>query len=301
MLINELISVSLRQSAPLMFGAYGGTFTYHAGVINIALEAEILIGAFTSIVAAAKTGSLLFGLTNAMASAVLVGLIFSLLTEKLRAHIVTVALGLNTLAFALSRLFMWMFGGTRGVLAPENLPTLPSLSILQFERVPVIGGLLSHTLLVYCAWGAWLITTSILYFTKLGLRIRAVGENAEAARATGINTLAVRVYAQILCGIFCGLAGAQLALGDLRLFTSRISAGKGFIALAAIYFGRGRPALTTLACLIFGFFDGLQSRLQLWAQIPPQMAQALPFVTVVLVLVIISYLSTRKKESLWRG
>ncbi|MEM3658742.1 MAG: ABC transporter permease [Candidatus Hadarchaeum sp.] len=300
MLINELVSVTLRQSAPLMFSAYGGAFTYHVGAINIAMEAEILLSAFASIVVTAKSGSVFLGAISAMLSAVLVGLLFSFLTEKLLAHIVTVALGLNTLAFAITRLLMWMLGGTRGVLAPENLPMLPTLSLPRFERVPVIGGMTGHTVLVYFAWVACLITTLILYFTKLGLRIRAVGENTEAARATGINTLAVRVYAQMLCGVFCGLAGAQLALGDLRLFTSRISAGKGFIALAAIYFGRGRPALMTFACLIFGFFDGLQSRLQLWAQVPPQMAQALPFVTVVFALVIISYLATRKRESVWR-
>jgi len=292
--IEELIGVTLRQAAPLMLVAYGGLFSYHVGVINIAMEAEMLAGAFAGLMITAWTNNLLLGLLGAVISAMLIGVIFAFLTEGLRAHLVTSALGLNTLIIALTRLLMWVITGSRGAFVPQSLLVLPRLQIPIFKVVPVLQAFSGHCILVYGAWLAWIFTTLWLYHTALGLRIRAVGENPEAARAMGLSIKRMRVVAQLLCAILCGLGGAQLSLGDLRLFTSGMTAGKGFIALAAIYFGRGRPGLTTLACLLFGFFDGLQSRLQLWTNVPPQLAQMIPFLTVVAVLVLISWRGVRK-------
>ncbi|HDH09732.1 MAG TPA: ABC transporter permease [Chloroflexi bacterium] len=292
---GDLVGVTLRQAAPLMFAAYGGLFSYHVGIINIALEAEMLAGAFAGLVVTAWTGSVELGLLGAVLAAALLGAIFSLLTEGLQANLVTAALGLITLTIALTRLLMWVATGSRGAFVPQELAALPSLWIPGLTSTPVLQAFSGHSILVYGAWLAWIFTSILLYHTPLGLRIRAVGENPEAARAVGLNIKSVRVVAQLLCAVLCGLGGAQLSLGDLRLFTSGMTAGKGFIALAAIYFGRGRPALTTLACVLFGFFDGFQSRLQLWTDIPPQLAQTIPFLSVVVMLVLVSWQEARRR------
>jgi len=291
---GDLVGVTLRQAAPLMFAAYGGLFSYHVGIINIALEAEMLAGAFAGLMVTAWTGSVELGLLGAVLAAALLGAIFSLLTERLQANLVTAALGLITLTIALTRLLMWVATGSRGAFVPQELAALPSLRIPGLTSIPVLQAFSGHSVLVYGAWLAWVFTSILLYRTPLGLRIRAVGENPEAARAVGLNIKSVRVVAQLLCAALCGLGGAQLSLGDLHLFTSGMTAGKGFIALAAIYFGRGRPALTTLACVLFGFFDGFQSQLQLWTDIPPQLAQTIPFLSVVGMLVLVPWQSARR-------
>ncbi|MBC7097621.1 ABC transporter permease [Candidatus Bipolaricaulota bacterium] len=291
----DLLATTLRQAASLMFVAYGGLFSYHVGVINIAMEAEMLAGAFAGLVVTAWTGSVEVGLLGAIVAACLIGMIFSLLTEGLRANMVTAALGLITLTTALTRLLMWLITGSRGAFVPQELAPLPTVGIPLLSSVPLLQAFSGHSVLVYGAWMAWVFTSLLLYRTPLGLRIRSVGENPEAARAIGLRIESVRVIAQLLCAVLCGLGGAQLSLGDLRLFTSGMTAGKGFIALAAIYFGRGRPALTTLACLLFGFFDGLQARLQLWTNIPPQLTQMIPFLSVVMILVFISWRETQRK------
>jgi len=291
----DLLATTLRQAAPLMFAAYGGLFSYHVGVINIAMEAEMLAGAFAGLVVAAWSGSVGMGLLAAVAAACLIGTIFTFLTEGLRANMVTAALGLNILTTALTRLLMWLITGSRGAFVPQELAALPIMEIPLVSSVPLLQALSGHSLLVYGAWIAWIFTTLLFYRTPLGLRIRAAGENPEAARAIGLRVESVRASAQLLCAALCGLGGAQLSLGDLRLFTSGMTAGKGFIALAAIYFGRGRPALTTLACLLFGFFDGLQARLQLWTNIPPQLTQMIPFISVVMILVFISWREAQRK------
>ncbi|MGC8817406.1 MAG: ABC transporter permease [Candidatus Hadarchaeum sp.] len=291
----DLVGVTLRQAAPLMFAAYGGLFSYHVGIINIALEAEMLAGAFAALVVTAWTGNVELGLLGAMFAAGLLGLIFSLLIENLQANLVTTALGLNTLTIAFARLLMWVATGSRGAFVPQELATLPSLRIPLLSSVPVLQAFSGHSILVYGAWLAWAFTSLLLYHTPLGLRIRAVGENPEAARAVGLKIKSVRIMAQLLCAVLCGVGGAQLSLGDLRLFTSGMTAGKGFIALAAIYFGRGNPAFTTIACVLFGFFDGLQSRLQLWTEIPPQLAQMIPFLSVVVTLVLVSWREAHRR------
>jgi len=292
---DELVIVTLRQSAPLMLVAFGGLFSYHVGVINIAMEAEMLAGAFAGIVVASWTERLFAGLLAAVIAAVIIGLVFSLLTEYLQTHLVPAALGLNIFTVAFTRLLMWVISGSRGAFVPQNLPVMPSLHFSPLANIPVLKVIFGYTILVYAAWLAWLFTDFCLFHTRLGLRIRAVGEHPEAAKSAGLNVRKIRVAAQTLCAILCGLGGAQLSLGDLRLFTSGITAGKGFIALAAIYFGRGRPGLTTLACLLFGFFDALQSRLQIWTKVPPQLAQMIPFLTVVIVLVFVSWQEARRR------
>lgn len=293
--IENFIEATLRQATPLMFATYGGIFSYHVGVINIALEAEMLAGAFAGLVVTAWTGSPALGVLASMFAGCFLGILFSLLTEGMKANLVTSALGLNTLTLALTRLLMWVVTGSRGAFAPQGLASLPRLQIPLLASAPVLRALSGHTLLVYGAWVAWIFTYLLVYHTPLGLRIRAAGENPEAARAAGLNVKAIRVIAQILCGILCGLAGAQLSLGDLRLFTSGMTAGKGFVAIAAIYFGRGRLALATFACFLYGFFDTLQARLQLWTDVPPQLAQAIPFLSVVILLTFVSWRETRRR------
>jgi simple sugar transport system permease protein len=148
--------------------------------------------------------------------------------------------------------------------------------------------LFSHSPLVYVSWIVVPLTGLFLYRTRVGIHIRAVGENSEAARTAGISLRRMQYLALILGGVLCGLAGAHLSLGDLALFRENMTSGRGFIALAAVYFAAGRPGLSAVACLLFGLFEALQFRLQTTSSTPPQFFQMLPYLMVVLMLTLIS-------------
>ena len=293
-LVN-LIASALRLSAPLILAAMAGILSYKVGLINIALEGLMLIGAFAGVVIGAAAGSPLTGLVAACIAGALVAAAFALFVTDLRANLIVAGLALNILAAGGTAYLLQVMLGVRGIYTPDTLDAITAVQIPVLSSLPVVGkAVFSFTPLVYLSWLSVPLVWLFLYRTPTGKHIRAVGENQDAARTAGISVRKMQYLALILGGVLCGLAGASLSLGDLGLFRENMVAGRGFIALAAVYFASGRPGLPTLACLILGVFSALQFRLQTTSNVPPQFFQMLPYIIVVAMLTLISF----RKE--WR-
>jgi general nucleoside transport system permease protein len=283
--LADVLSTALRLSIPLIFAAMGGLLCERAGVFNIALEGQILFGAFGAAVGGYFFGSAYAGLIVAVGFGALSGLLLAVLGITLRVNQIVVGIAIILFATGftsfMSRL-LFPGGGNSLTLDGFGPIAIPFLS-----DIPVIGGVLfEQNALVY---GALLLVFGInflLFRTRVGMSIRAVGEAPAAADAAGIHVLRTR-YACVIAGsAMAALGGAYLVLTQVLLFSDNMSAGKGFIALAAIVLGRWQPLVAFMACLLFGFFDAVQLRLQFNnPEIPFQIFAALPYLVAILALV----------------
>lgn len=295
-LLVNLAASTLRLGTPLILAAMAGLLSFRVGLINIALEGMMLISAFTAVVVGAALGSTWTGVLAACIAGMITGLLFAFFVTHLRANLIITGLAVNFLAAGGTAYLLQILFNVRGAYAPQGFLALPSMNIVGLSDLPVLGKILfQHSPLVYISWIMIPITALFLYRTTLGVHIRAVGENAEAARTAGISVRGMQYLALILGGLLCGLAGAHLSVGNLALFREDMTGGRGFIALAAVYFAAGRPSISALACLLFGLFESLQFRLQTLVNIPTQFFQMLPYIMVVVMLVIISARETSKK------
>lgn len=291
--INVLYS-TLRVSTPLILAAMAGALSKQVNLLNIALEGLMLFGAFAGVVFAAQFGNTWLGLLAAVLLALALSAVFALFVIDLRVNLIVAGLAINILALGLTAYLLTVVFDTRGAFIPDNVTPLPTWDIPFLQDVPVLGRILSrHGILVYFSWLMVLVTSLILYKTPFGLHLRAVGEHKEAALTAGIAVRRVEYLSILLGGILAGLAGAQLSIGDLTLFTDGMTNGRGFIALAAVFFGNGAPGLTAIGCLLFGMFEALQFRVQVRTGLSPQLLQMLPYLIVVIILVLIS---VRKKQ-----
>ena len=287
--LSNIIFVTLRVSAPLILAAMAGVFSQQVNLLNIALEGLMLVGAFVAVVAGAYFGSTWIGLLAAVVAAIFFAWLFGLFVIDLKANLIVAGLAANILAVGAAAYLLVVLFNSRGAYSPGNLDRLPTIDLPLIEQIPFVGDILSgHGILVYVAWLSVLITGLLLYRTPLGVHIRAVGEHLEAAKTAGIAVKRVQYFAILSGGLLCALAGAQLSVGELGLFTDSMTAGRGFIALAAVFFGRARPGLATIGCLIFGLFDAVQIRLQVTTGLPPQIPAMLPYLTVVAALTLIA-------------
>ncbi len=298
-ILDVAVNVSastLRLATPLLLVAMAGLLSYQVGLVNIALEGLMLIGAFTAVVMGVEAGSVWLGVILACLVCAIGGAFFALFVTDLRADLIVTGLAMNFLALGGTAYLLQILFGVQGSYTPANFESLPVLNIPGLSDLPILGKVLfRHSPLVYVSWIAIPVTAVFLYHTIPGIHIRAVGENPEAARTVGISVRKMQYLALILAGLLCGLAGAHLAVGDLALFRENMTDGRGFIGLAAVYFAAGRPRMAALACLLFGFFEALQFRMQTTSNIPTQFFQMLPYLMVVVMLVAISVRKEWKK------
>lgn len=286
--INVLHS-TLRVSTPLILAAMAGAFSKQVNLLNIALEGLMLFGAFAGVVFAAQFGSTAMGLITAAMLALVLSALFAFFVIDMRVNLIVAGLAINILALGLTAYLLTVVFNTRGAFIPDNVAPLPHWDIPLLKDVPFLGPILSgHGLLVYLSWLMVPVTSLILYKTPFGLHLRAIGEHKEAAQTAGIAVRRVEYISILLGGVLSGLAGAQLSIGDLALFTDNMTNGRGFIALAAVFFGNAVPGLTALGCLLFGMFEALQFRVQVLTGLPPQLLQMLPYLIVVIILVVMS-------------
>lgn len=288
-LLSNVLFATLRVSTPLILAGMAGLLSQQVNLLNIALEGLMLFGAFVAVVAGAYFGSPWLGVGAAVLVATLIAALFALFVIDLDANLIVAGLAVDILALGLTAYLLVTLFDARGAYAPEALTRLPRVTIPFVAGIPFIGRIVSgHTPLVYFSWISILLTSLLLYRTPLGIHMRAVGEHTEAAETAGIRVRLVQYVAILVGGALCGLAGAQLSVGDLALFTDNMTNGRGFIALAAVFFGAARPGLTALACLLFGLFEAVQFRLQTSSELPPQLPQMLPYLIVIVVLTVIS-------------
>ena len=293
-----ILDSSVRLSVPLIFAALAGMYSERSGVFDIGLEGKMLGGAFAAGAVAAVTGSAWLGMLGAIGVSVLLALLHGFASITHRGNQIVSGVAINFLAAGLTAFLgqHWFHqGGTTPPVsgaARFGAVTLPFAETLR--DVPVVGLLYSellsgHNLLVYLAFAAVPFSWWVLYRTRFGLRLRAVGENPAAVDTAGISVIWLRYRAVIVCGILCGLAGSYLSIAQSASFIRDMTAGKGFIALAALIFAKWRPVNVLFACLLFGVLDAVAIRLQgkelpIIGAVPVQAIQVLPYVLTVVLL-----------------
>jgi len=263
LLTFALLFSTIRLATPLVLAAIGGLYSERAGVINIALEGLMLAGAFTAASVTFYAHNPWVGLLGGMAAGVLVALILAVACIRFKADQVVTGTGINILFLGLPAVLsgaLFLSSGSTPQIPQENL--LPDLDRLLPSFLPQWRIFTDVSVVSIIALIVVLVTFYVLYRTPFGLRLRAVGENPEAADAAGVSVNRIRYVGVILSGALAGIGGAYLSIGQSSLFTRNMTAGRGFIALAALIFGKWRPVQTMLACLLFGFADAITIQLQ---------------------------------------
>jgi simple sugar transport system permease protein len=274
---SALLAATLRYATPLLFAALGGLFSERSGVINIALEGMMLMGAFFGIWGADITNSWVGGLLIAILAGGALALIHAVFAITLRADQIVSGTALNFLALGLTGYMFVDIYGTQGT--PENLPAVPDITLPLVKDIPFVGDVIGQmNLLVWLGLLVALLTWIVVFRTTAGLRLRSAGENPRAAETAGLSPVRIRYLAVIGSGMLASLGGAYLSIGFVHSFASNMTQGRGFIALAALIFGRWRPGGALAATLLFGFGSALAQRLPVFSPSAATLFQALPYV-----------------------
>nr|WP_233580082.1 ABC transporter permease [Frondihabitans sp. PhB188] len=281
-LVPGLLVGSLALSTPLIFGALGGVISERVGVVNVAIEGQLLGGAFVSAVVASVTGSLWAGLVSAMVAGALVSMILAVFSIRYLVDQVIVGVVLNVFVTGLTS-FLYSEVLTSNEKLNQGL-RFAQVDIPGLSSIPLIGPLFfQQNVVVYLMYVAVAVVFFGLFKTRWGLRLRAVGEHPQAADTVGIRVNATRFWNVSLAGAIAGLGGAFFTLGDLGEFQKSMTAGAGYIALAAVIFGRWDPIRATLAALLFGFASNLQNVLSaVGSPVPSEFMLMLPYVVTIL-------------------
>ena len=297
MTLIQVLDSSVRLATPLLLACLAGLYSERAGIFDIGLEGKMLMAAFFSAAVASVTGSVWLGLLAGIASSMALSGLHGLASITFRGNQLISGVAINFLAAGMTVLIAqdWFKQGGRtpslsgnARFNPIELPFAGALS-----DVPILGPIYSelisgHSILVYFAFLAVPLTWWILYRTRFGLRLRAVGENPAAVDTAGISVVGMRFAAVAICGVLCGIAGAYLATALQAGFVKDMTAGRGFIALAALIFAKWRPWHALSACLLFGFLQAIALRYQNidigGVVIPVQVMDALPYILTVVIL-----------------
>lgn len=291
-----LFQNTLRTATPVILAAMGGLMTEQAGIMNIGMDGMILIGAFVAVAFSFTMSSAAMGVLFAVLCGILIGLFFALFVVKLRSDEFIIGMALNTFAGGLTVYLLRSIFGVKGTFSNVGIVALPTVHIDFLDGIPLIGPLLNdNSIFVYITWILVLLAWLFLYRTPYGFWMRAAGEHPESLETAGVSPQKMKFLASILCGIFCGFAGAHLSLGYLTMFTEGMSNSRGFIAFACVIFGMANPPKVFLAALLFGFLDALGLRLQSIG-IPSDLTSTLPYIATILMLVYVVVSSKNKKR-----
>lgn len=294
----SILDATLRLSTPLLLACLAGLYSERAGVFDIGLEGKMLFAAFGAVTVAALTGNMWLGLLAGIGVSLSTALLQGVAAISLKGNQLIAGVGINMLAAGMTTFLGQTWFGQGGRTPPLNdggrFPQITLPFANELAGVPIIGPIYAelisgHYILVYIAFLAVPITAYVLYRTRFGLRLRAVGENPKAVDTAGISVVRLRYQAVLITGLLCGFAGAYFSIAQGSGFGNNMTAGKGFIALAALIFAKWKPVPAMFTCLLFGFLDALQIRLQNFelpviGVVPVQAIQALPYVLTVILL-----------------
>ncbi|MCT4655790.1 MAG: ABC transporter permease [Cohaesibacter sp.] len=296
--LTLILDSALRLSVPLLLACLAGLYSERSGVVDIGLEGKMLGAAFAAGAVAYVTSSAWLGLFAAIAVAVGLALVHGYASITQKGNQIVSGVAINFVAAGLTALLgqAWFHQGGKTPQLPNSARFTP-IELPGAEAVkdvPVVGQIYSellsgHSLLVYAALAAVPFTWWVLYRTRFGLRLRAVGENPGAVDTAGISVISLRYRAVIITGILCGIAGSYLSIAQSAGFSKDMTAGKGFIALAALIFAKWKPVNALGACFLFGFLDAVAIRAQgtvlpVVGEVPVQFMQALPYILTVILL-----------------
>jgi simple sugar transport system permease protein len=271
-----LVAAMLRFATPLLFAALGGIVCERSGVINIALEGMMLMGAFFGIWGADVLHSWVLGCLVAMASGALLALVHAVFSIHLRANQVVSGTGVNFLATGITGYFFIAHYGSNGT--PSHISQVPNVKLPLIQHVGFFGSAIGNTnLLTWIALALVPVLSVFLFRTRWGLRLRSVGEKPRAADTVGLPVVRIRYFAVVVSGMLAALGGAYLSVAFVGSFNQGMTEGRGFIALAAVIFGKWRPGLALVATLLFGFASALADRLPTFSASEATLFQALPY------------------------
>ncbi|MCI9554191.1 ABC transporter permease [uncultured Oscillibacter sp.] len=285
---TEFLYMWIRVATPILLAALGAAVCNKAGVVNLGLEGIMLISALFGVLGGAMGGNLFWGFLTGVGSALVVSAIFAYFHLILKANATLCGTAINTAATGLTVFVLQLATGEKGNSSSLRSFSFPEVEIPLIKDIPVVGDILSgHNALTYTAILMVVLVYILLYKTPLGLRMRAVGENPNAASSVGQDVVKIRFIAIIICGVLTGLGGMYLSMGYLDMFVRDMVAGRGFIALAACSMGQSTPVGALISSLVFAFFDGLSNILQV-LQIPSQFVQMLPYLATIAGLTVFS-------------
>lgn len=298
-MLGNILYDTVYHSAPIILCVIGGIFAYKANVLNIALEGMMLMGAFASTLTAFYTQNILLGFLAAIIAALVFGVVFSIMGVTFKGNVIIVGLAINLLASAIASFVLVRMKTANITLQFLNTADL-KINIPFIKDIPLLGRILSgHTPITYLSFIGIFVMWVLMYKTKFGVYVRVVGENEDAAKSIGLKTNFYK-YAAILIGaVCCGLAGANLSTERMGLFTNDMTAGRGFIAIAAIYCGQGSPILSAFYAILFGIARALSVNLSIFAGPIAGLFDVIPYIVMVGVLTAVSIV--KHKNNKMRG
>lgn len=287
--MEKILYDCIYHSAPIILCVLGGLFAYKANVLNIALEGMMLNGAFVSIVTYYFTENYIVALVCAIVTTLIYGIVFSIFGITLKGNVIVIGLAINMISSAIGGFVLEMMNSSNIVLPEFDLNKL-KIQIPLIRHIPYIGKIVSgHPLITYLSFLFIIVVYILMYHTKFGIYIRVVGENESAAKAIGIKTNFYKYMAVLLGAVGCALGGMNLSLERLGVFTNDMTAGRGFIAIAAIYCGQGRPVKSALYAILFGLARALSVDLSVHAGNISGLLDCIPYIVMIIVLSAASY------------
>ena len=283
--MTGVFTTTLELSVPITLGAFAGILSERSGLLNIAIEGKMLLGACTATIAASLTGSVVVGIAVAVIAGIAVGLLLAWLGIRHKVDQIIAGVVVNIGALGITN-FLYFRVISKNAATWNTPPTVDKIEIPFLSDLPVVGPILfSGTPYLYFTLALMFFLTYMLFRTRWGLRLRASGEKPSAAGTVGIDVLKIRYRAMIIAGALAGLAGSYLSLASAGSFQENMTAGRGFIALAAVIFGAWHPIGAFGAALVFGFADALQNLMSiLGVDVPPQVLASVPYVVTIIVV-----------------
>jgi Uncharacterized ABC-type transport system, permease component len=285
-----LIYSTIRAATPILFAALAAVITQQADIINIGTEGIMLTGAFAAVCVSFYSGSWLLAILASVVAGVFMAVIMAVGTIKYKADICAIGTAINMLALAVTKFGIKRYLGTAGTFTNPKIQAIPKIHIAAFDDNQYLNGLLNNwSLMEILGIVTVIVMYVVLYRTVWGLRLRSVGHFPMAAETAGINVNKMKYEVMLISGVLGGLAGAHLSIGYTQMFTENMTNGRGFMGVAAMFFGGANPVLAWVGCLLFGFTDSVGNRLQAYGW-PSQFVLMLPYIITILVLSV----------SLWR-
>lgn len=298
--ISNTLASMIRIATPLMLMALGGLLCQRAGVFNIALEGFSLAGAFAAIAVVQYTGgSVWAGLIGAMLIGALYSALFALFITKFKADNIIASIAMNTLGAGLTSYLLRAMFNVQGAYGPDKIHKLPMINIPVIKDIPIVNCLSGQSIVTYFAIFLIAVIYVMLFKTKMGLAICAVGESEAAAKTAGIRPSLVKWQVVLISGALCGLAGAYLSTISVSQFSEDMIQGRGFNAFTALVFGNAHPVFSSLVTLLFGFADAIGIRIELVGMnISPSIIKMFPFLFAIAALAISSYTTKLKVKGI---
>lgn len=295
-MIENILFDTILYSTPIVLCVIGGCFAYKANVLNIGLEGMMLSGAFTSMLIVKMSDNVPLAIVGSLVIGLLLGLLFSFLSITLNGNVIVVGLGINMMVSAIAA-FVLRLTNSSNIYEKVIPVSIFKVNLPLIDRIPFVGSVVSgHTFTTYLTCLLIIAVCVLMYRTKIGVYIRTVGEDEDAARSVGIHTDFYKYCAVLIGAVLAALAGINLSMENLMLFTNNMTAGRGFIAIAAIYCGQGRPGISSLFAVVFGFAWALSVDLSIYAHAASGLFNIVPYIGMVVVLALVSLFRNRNNR-----